>query len=102
MVTTETPRGSGYGVVLRAAQPEDVAAIAAVHDRSRCRAYSEILPSEIPEEFGVDRIEAEWQDLLADVPAWRILVTEHQGSIVGFVAFGPCRDDDLPVGSRAQ
>jgi ribosomal protein S18 acetylase RimI-like enzyme len=76
---------------IRSALPADARAIAELHVLSWQQAYCELLPLDFLAALSVERREAMWTESLArGVPS--LLVAEANDRIVGFSAFGPCRD----------
>lgn len=83
---------------VRAAAPDDAAAIAAVHVGSWIETYSEILPGSMLRSLSVVDRAAFWARLLRERvdsldPA--VFVAESAGAIVGFASGGAQRDRDL-------
>lgn len=85
---------------VRAATSEDARAIAEVHVASWRAAYRGLLPDGYLDRLSVDEREAQRREHLDD-PAgeWGTLVVEEDGRVVGFVTFGPSRDEDAPPGT---
>jgi GNAT superfamily N-acetyltransferase len=88
----------GNLLIRRAAAP-DARAIAEIGVRSWQAAYRGILPDGFLSGMSVAAREIAWQSLLesdADggAPAW---VAERDGRVIGFVASGPPRDEDVPL-----
>jgi ribosomal protein S18 acetylase RimI-like enzyme len=72
---------------------DDALAVAQVHVLSWQVAYHEILPPEYLRQLSVLKNEAMWREsIVTGVP--ELLVARADGSIVGFIAFGPTRDTD--------
>jgi GNAT superfamily N-acetyltransferase len=75
------------------AEFEDCHAIAEVHVASWQQAYVGIVPNEYLAGLSVSAREASWQEAIrAGTPG--VLVARHQSNVVGFVAYGPSRDQD--------
>ena len=71
---------------------QDCRAIAEVHVRSWQHAYRHILPSEFLASLSVEQREGMWRECLtAGKP--HLLVARDGEGIVGFIAFGPSRDE---------
>ena len=71
---------------------EDAHAIAAVHVASWQVAYAGLLPAEYLASLSVAQREAMWKDSLErSLP--QLLVARSEREVVGFVAFGPSRDE---------
>src|SRR4029079_18218949 len=89
---------TGPSVIVRAAVPADVAAMAALHVRAWRATYAGLLPDEFLAELKVEEREARWRQSVTApevAPAERvILVAERAGTVVGFVAAGHARGDD--------
>ena len=77
---------------------EDAHAVAQVHVLSWQHAYRNVLPSEFLSQLSVERRAAMWHEsIVKGVP--ELLVAKVQGAVVGFVAFGPSRDEGANPGS---
>ena len=85
---------------IQPAESEDVPAIARAQVRSWQAAYECIVPAEHLATLSVDKREALWRELLLR-GAPELLVAKDNEYIIGFVAFGRCRDDDATP-SRAE
>lgn len=77
---------------VRPETPEDSKAVAALHARAWQKAYAGILPADLltgldPEVWAQRRLEVLAR---ADGP-FTSLIAEHEGTIAGFVSFGPYR-----------
>jgi ribosomal protein S18 acetylase RimI-like enzyme len=71
---------------------EDARAVAQVHVSSWQHAYREILPPGFLSQLSVESREATWREcIVKGVP--ELLVARVQGAVVGFIAFGPSRDE---------
>jgi ribosomal protein S18 acetylase RimI-like enzyme len=79
-------------VTFRDARPSDAQAIAAVHVASWHYAYRGLLPDAFLDRLSVEDRERSWGTALAD-PAYGVVVAEDAGRVVGFVSFGPSRDE---------
>ncbi|MDW5441484.1 GNAT family N-acetyltransferase [Polaromonas sp. SM01] len=74
------------------ATPEDCRAIAEVHVLSWQHAYKDILPAEYLDALSITSREAMWREsFFSGQP--QLLVAKDNGTVVGFVAFGPSRDE---------
>ena len=82
-------------VSLRAAAPDDAAAIQEVRFMSWRAAYAALIPEALFTRFDRAAAAARHAERLASGAA-RALVAEIDGTTVAFATFGPCRDDDLP------
>ena len=81
---------------IEAAKPEDSRAIAEVHVASWQQAYVGVVPSEHLAGLSVPARAASWQEATrTGLP--HVLVARNQEGIVGFVAYGPSRDQDAPA-----
>lgn len=72
---------------------EDVPAIARAQVRSWQAAYECIVPAEHLATLSVEKREALWRELLARGAPEMLVAKDHE-YIVGFIAFGRCRDPD--------
>ena len=71
---------------------EDARAVAQVHVLSWQHAYREILPSGFLSQLSAESREAMWHEsIVKGVP--ELLVARVQDTVVGFIAFGPSRDE---------
>jgi L-amino acid N-acyltransferase YncA len=80
-------------VGIRAAKPEDAAAISRVHAETWRTTYKGILPDDYIGKFTADARERSWGSILG-APARRDFVCvaeDEEGAIVGFVSGGPAR-----------
>ena len=86
--------------LIRPATPEDARPIAEVHVASWRAAYRGLLPDAYLDRLSVDEREAQRREHLDDPSGeWGTLVAEEDGRVIGFVTFGPTRDDDAPPGT---
>jgi len=76
---------------IQLAVPEDVPAIARAQVRSWQAAYENIMPAEHLATLSVDKREALWRELLARGEP-ELLVAKDTEYIIGFIAYGRCRD----------
>lgn len=82
-------------VRIRPGTREDARAIAEVHVASWRDAYRGLLPDGFLDRLSVDEREAQRAEGFDDPGSpFSVLVAEDAGSVVGFVAYGPSRDDD--------
>jgi ribosomal protein S18 acetylase RimI-like enzyme len=82
-------------MLVEAANPEDSRAIAEVHVASWHAAYASIVSADYLATLSVEHREASWKkQLLGGSPA--VLVARDATRVVGFLAFGPCRDPEAP------
>lgn len=89
------------GCIIRLAEPRDAPGVAAVHVSSWRRTFQDLLPVAKLEELTVEGATARWADCFAPGKSLgrageTIWVLEREGSVVGFTAVGPCRDE-VPV-----
>lgn len=77
----------------RAATSTDAEAIGQVHVASWQHAYRHILPAEFLAGLSVKKRQAMWAEAIATGRP-HVMVAEADGRVVGFSAFGPCRDAD--------
>lgn len=85
---------------IRPAVPADAAAIARAHVASWQHAYRELLPQAFLDALSVAERTELWRNSLAKkVP---VLIAEEDGEVAGevagFIALGPCRDQDAQPG----
>jgi ribosomal protein S18 acetylase RimI-like enzyme len=88
------------GLSIRRAGPGDARAIAEVTVAGWQVAYRGILPDDFLDGLRVDTREIGWREMLTrDVdggtPAW--IAVHADGRVLGFVAGGPPRDEDVPL-----
>ena len=85
---------------LRAAEPNDAAAVALVHVRSWQAAYRGLLPDDYLDGLRPEDRATRYTfgDPDPDVPS--TVVAVEQGTIRGFATIGPARDDDRPGGGE--
>ena len=80
---------------VRAARPEDVAAMARVHVRSWQETYRGMFPDAVLDDPGfVERRERMWANAVADTGRARPAVAEVDGEIVGIALSGPSETAD--------
>jgi ribosomal protein S18 acetylase RimI-like enzyme len=79
---------------------EDAAAIARAQVRSWQAAYERILPDDYLANLSADKRELMWREFIARGSP-ELLVARDGDYIVGFVAFGPCRDEGVGT-ARAE
>jgi ribosomal protein S18 acetylase RimI-like enzyme len=82
------------------AVPEDAPAIARVHVRSWQVAYEGILPAAYLATLTTEKREAMWRESISRGSP-QLLVARDDDGIVGFVAFGTCRDENAAA-DRAE
>ena len=82
---------------VRLAASADALAIAEVHVRSWQAAYETVLPAEYLNSLSVGSREAMWREAISRGSP-EILIIETAGELLGFIAFGACRDEDTPIG----
>jgi len=82
-------------VTVRRATAADVEAIAAVHVASWKEAYPGLVPQEYLDALRAEDRVAPWRATLETQPWPVVLVLEEDGTMVGFAAVSPTRDDDL-------
>jgi len=77
---------------------EDARQVAEIHVTTWQSAYQGIVPAEYLASLSVEKREAMWRECIAKgVP--ELLVAKVEGRMVGWVAFGPCRDEGSPPDS---
>ena len=77
---------------ISSAVSEDAAAIARAQVRSWQAAYERILPDDYLAGLSVEKRELMWREFIARGSP-ELLVARDEECVVGFVAFGPCRDE---------
>lgn len=78
---------------VRYAEPDDAAAIAAVHVRSWQAGYRGMLPGEVLDSLSVEERERAWSELIGGDAV--VLVAEEGGTVAGFcTVLAPGRDPD--------
>jgi ribosomal protein S18 acetylase RimI-like enzyme len=80
-------------VILRPATLADARSIADVHVLTWQAAYRGIVPNAYLESLSVESREAAWREMVTR-KAPEIWVAQTEGSVTGFVSFGPSRDSD--------
>lgn len=86
-------------VVVRAAAPDDAAAIDAVRFASWQAAYGHLIPGSVFADWDPAALTERMRAALT-AGIRRGLVAETDGAVVGFCTYGACRDDDLPEASE--
>ncbi|WP_165856121.1 GNAT family N-acetyltransferase [Marinobacter sp. JSM 1782161] len=85
---------------IESATLNDCHAIAAVHVETWQVAYQAFLPAAYLASLSVEKRAGQWQDFLTRFPG-QLLVARRDARILGFIAYGPCRDQGAP-GDRAE
>jgi ribosomal protein S18 acetylase RimI-like enzyme len=78
------------------ARAEDCRAIAEVHVSSWQQAYKGLLPEPYLASLSVRERETMWQSVI-DNQLSHVLLSRDSGRVLGFVAYGKPRDDDVPA-----
>lgn len=86
---------------IRWAEVDDACAIAEVHVASWQAAYRGIVPSDVLEQLSVEQRAIRQREQILKHPRSAAVVMSDQ-RIVGFCAFGDCRDDDKPGGVTGE
>ncbi|WP_169944569.1 GNAT family N-acetyltransferase [Microbispora sp. H11081] len=90
-------------MVVRRAETGDAGAIAAVHVRSWQAAYPGLMPQAHLDGLTPAMRLPVWERLLGESPRrTEVLVAEADGSVAGFAAFGPGRDEDVDPASVGE
>src|SRR5436853_4358232 len=77
------------------AKLEDARQVAEIHVTTWQSAYQGVLSAECLASLSVDEREAMWREsIVKGVP--ELFVAKVEGGMVGWVAFGPCRDEGSP------
>jgi ribosomal protein S18 acetylase RimI-like enzyme len=79
-------------ITLRNAAPADAPAIARIHVQTWRSAYLGIIPATVLESLSIERRNQSWEKYLHENPHGA-LVVERAGVVVGWISFGPCRDE---------
>ena len=80
---------------IRPAEVSDALAIAVIHIRTSQVAYRGIMPASYLETIDLNQRAQGWHDALSRSTK-NTIVAEIDEKVIGFVDFGPCRDEDLP------
>ncbi len=80
---------------VRVATSDDARTIAEIHVASWQEGYRGQLPDGFLKSLSIDARQARWAQSLRDGAG--VLLAEQAGEAVGFVMFGPSRDDDAPT-----
>jgi GNAT superfamily N-acetyltransferase len=83
--------------VVRLAVADDADRIGLVHVRSWQAAYAGIIGADVLDDLSTERRSGYWREAIGR--GERVWVVEREGTVVGFAAVGPARDDDLPAGA---
>jgi L-amino acid N-acyltransferase YncA len=73
----------------------DVRAVAEIHVAAWRSAYSRILPEDYLASLSVEQREAMWKKTVESGQP-QLLVAKDNGTVLGWIAFGACRDKDVP------
>ena len=89
---------------VRAATPDEAAAIADVQAAAWRAAYGELLPAEVIDELATPAATDQWRRAVTEppTPRHRVLVALTGTEVVGFAAFGPSADPDLEKAVDAE
>ena len=80
--------------MIRQGEIADAQAIARIHVDMWREAYAGIVPASHLDNLSVEKRRRKWEDTLARSPATTSVVTDETGRVVGWVSFGPNRDED--------
>jgi GNAT superfamily N-acetyltransferase len=86
---------------LRDATPQDAGEIASLHVAAWQTAYRGLLPDLFLDGLSVEDAAARWERRLADQTG-RVIVSEEDGHIAGFIIYGPSRDADADITRVAE
>jgi L-amino acid N-acyltransferase YncA len=86
---------------LRVATPADAQSIAEVHVASIRAAYADVFPAAALAGIALHERSERWRQILAEGATLTVL-GESAGQAVGFVNFGPSRDEDAPPGEVGE
>jgi ribosomal protein S18 acetylase RimI-like enzyme len=87
--------GASLPMEIEPATPRDCRAVAEVHVESWQHAYKDLLPAQFLASLSVQERETMWRSVVERQPK-HLLVARSAGQVVGFVAFGACRDEGAP------
>lgn len=87
--------------MLRNATIQDAQTIATIHVASWQAAYDGLLPEEFLDRLSVPQRAKFWRSILAE-SAGETWLAEENGRLLGFVNFGPCRDEDMDKETVAE
>ncbi|MBY0503631.1 MAG: GNAT family N-acetyltransferase [Bryobacteraceae bacterium] len=79
------------GPEIEAARLDDCQAIAEVHVLSWQHAYAGILPPAVLADLSIERRAVMWHEAVTNGSP-KVLVARRGGDVVGFIAYGACRD----------
>jgi ribosomal protein S18 acetylase RimI-like enzyme len=83
---------------IRLGELNDAPAIAQVHVASWRSAYRPLFPESVLAALSIADLEAKWKESIVAGTS-RVFVAEADGAVIGFLEFGPSRDDDAPTGT---
>lgn len=87
---------------IRGADSRDCKQLARIHIEAWQSAYGQIMPAEYLASIRYEDRLLLWQKVLSTDSACRYWVAEHAGDVIGFLAAGPVRDDDLDRHREAE
>lgn len=88
-------------MIIRTACDEDARSVAQVHVACYQRAYKGLIPDSYLRNLSVDRQQQFFQRAIAE-RFEEIVVIEEEGSVLGEMAIGPCRDENMKAESAAE
>ncbi len=84
-------------LIVRAALPGDASAIARIHVAAWQGAYAGIIDADYLAALSVPQRETYWAQAIAQSKPELLLAQDGEGSVTGWIAFGDCRDADVPA-----
>ena len=92
---------AGSHVTIRPVRLDDIPDVVEVAGAAWRAAYSDILPTEVFDQWSPAEAAAGWREIVVD-PERTTLVVETEGRVCGYVGFGRARDEDLDPAHTAE
>lgn len=86
---------------IRSATPADAPHIARIHVETWRSAYHDIIPAAFLENLSVEKRTVGWEKNLRENRD-SVLIAEINGQVVGWISFGPCRDEGTDEAHHAE